>query len=267
MGKQVLATNNYSKFEMHPLNRDQVPNNRKLEASMKRLGFLDCCPMHVVRNGVDGKLLIKQGHQRFLVAQKLNLPVKYVEMDDDATIFELESGTNWKVNDYLSGYVRLGKKEYIDLKEYCDDTGISRAVASALLRGHSTRPSSAAFERDFKEGRYKINRDSQLAATVQTITDCMRANGVATYRSAMMVLALAKIVLVPKFETNRFLKKIKTYGPQMIGKRATLDQQLDMLEALYNHMSQGKLPLKFLAIQEAKNRNPVKKGKNEKNTR
>jgi len=54
--------------------------------------------------------------------------------------------------------------------------------------------------------------------------------------------------------------KIKSFH-SMMEKKANLDQYLDMLEELYNRQSRSKVPLNFLAMEEAKRRNVVGLGK------
>jgi hypothetical protein len=109
---------------MTDFNRD-VLRTKRLEKSMLKHGWIDACPLHVIRNG-NGKFKVKQGHHRFEAAKNIGIPVKYVECDDDATIFELEASTKrWTVKDYLIAFCRTGNKEYIGIKDYCDESGIN----------------------------------------------------------------------------------------------------------------------------------------------
>ena len=59
MGKQILESNNYARFELTAFNRD-AEKTKLFEMSMLKHGWIDACPLHVVRTA-EGKLLIKQG--------------------------------------------------------------------------------------------------------------------------------------------------------------------------------------------------------------
>ena len=99
----ISKTKNYDRFDLHEINRP-VKNTKKLELSMIEHGFIDAHPLHVITNG-NGKLKIKDGHHRFMVARKLGIPVKYVVCDDAAGIHQLVETTNkWSLRDYLSSY-------------------------------------------------------------------------------------------------------------------------------------------------------------------
>ena len=133
---KIYETTNYEKFELLSFNRD-VNKTKFLEASMKKHGWIDAYPMHVMR-GQNGNLRIKAGHHRFEVAQQLSIPVKYVVSDDNSTIYELEQATNnWNLNDYLVSFVRSGHPAYDKVKRYRERTGISLIACISMLGGQS----------------------------------------------------------------------------------------------------------------------------------
>ena len=250
MGKQILETNNYGKFEMTDFNRD-VKTTKLLELSMKRHGWIDACPLHVLRDG-NGKLKIKQGHHRFLAAQRIGIPVKYVECNDDATIYELEQPTRrWTMEDYLTSHCRVGLPEYLKVREYCEESGISLHHAISMLGGEAA--GSGNFQEVFKEGKYKIRKESIHALLVKDIVLLLKKQSVKFYNTSLLVQAISKILWIKDFNLSRMKSKIKTFSGQL-EKKANLDQYLDMLETLYNRQSQAKVPLKFLAYEEAKKR-------------
>jgi hypothetical protein len=253
MGKQILETNNYSKFDMMGFNRD-VGSTKKLENSMIEHGFLDACPLHVVRNG-GGRLLIKQGHHRFVAAKNLGIPVKYVESKDNVSIAKLEETTRrWSMNDYLTSFCRLGNQEYVQVRKYCDETGISVAPAIALLGGHSA--GTANFHAAFKDGSYKINHKSKHADNVKELVLFCKYKGLKFYNTNLLVSAFSKLLWVEEFKLSQMKLKIKSFHSYM-EKKASLDQYLDMLEDVYNRQSRSKIPLKFLSYEAAKARNVI----------
>ena len=253
MGKQILESNNYAKFELTTFNRD-ADKTKLLEESLRTHGWIDACPLHVVRNG-EGKLQIKQGHHRFNAARKLGIPIKYVECNDNATIHELEkTAKQWNMADYLTSYCRVGLPEYIKVREFCDETGISISPAISMLGGHSA--GSGNYQKDFKEGTYKTKKECGHAECVKSIILHFKKYGVKFYNAALLVQAVSKVAWLKEFNTSQFKSKVKLYHGIM-EKKANLDQYLDMLEELYNRQSRSKVPLKFLAMEEAKRRNVV----------
>jgi len=235
---------------MTNFNRD-VKKTKRLEKSMLKHGWIDACPLHVIRNGSD-KLKIKQGHHRFIAAQKIGIPIKYVECVDDATIYELEATTiRWSMEDYLTSHCRTGKKEYLKVRQYCDETGIGLNQAFSMLAGHAA--GSGNFQREFKEGDYKVKGTSDHAGIVKDIVLCIKKYGVPFYNTSLLVKAISKIVWVTELSLPQLKSKIKLF-PYLFEKKANLDQYLDLLEEVYNRQSRIKLPLKFLALEEAKRR-------------
>ena len=129
----IPTTTNYEMFQLLDFNRD-VSKTRKLEASMKRHGYINAYPLHVVKE--NGKLRIKGGHHRFFVASKLGLPVAYVVCEDNASIHELEAATTrWSLDDYLTSYVRMGDADYIAIQKYQQRTGIATGLCVSMLGG------------------------------------------------------------------------------------------------------------------------------------
>lgn len=256
MGKQILESKIYSKFVLTAFNRN-VKGTERLEKSMMKYGFRDVDALDV-KEIEGGKLQIRQGHHRFYVAQKLGIPVKYVVSNDDATIFELE-GTKrrWSMEDYLDSYCRVGLPEYLKVREYCDESGISLNSAMSMLGGHSA--GSGNFQHDFKSGEYKIRKGCYHAEIVKDIVLSVKKCGVKFYASTPFVQAVSKSVWVEKFSVGQFKAKIRSFA-RFVEKKATLEQYLDMIEEIYNRQSRTKVPLKFLAVEEAKRRNAIVPG-------
>jgi hypothetical protein len=253
-GLHVQVTSNYDRFEVFPCNRD-VRKTKKLEASMRKHGFLSACAIHVVPNG-SGKLRIKKGHRRFQVARSLGIPIKYLESDDKATLFELETTTeHWNLRDFLDGHVREGKPAYAAIREYHERTGIPLSLSIGLLGGHT---SVSNFTSQFKEGTFKISGGSLAATVADIVVAAKQVAEVATH--SLFVQALARCVLVPQFDPERLKKKLRTFGSLLV-KAPTLDRYAAMIEAIYNcHAPRGKqLNVAFLADQAARDRKAAKK--------
>jgi hypothetical protein len=248
--KKIMQTKDYTMFKPSSFNRD-VAKIKSLEASFQKHGWIDAYPLHVHQNG-GRQYIIKAGNHRFYVAQKLGIPVKYVVSDDDATIHELEISTRpWMLNDYLVSYCRQGRKDYVCVEKYCNETGISAAAAISMLGGHGA--SSASLSGPiFKGGKFVVKSTSH-AENVKDIVLYLKRCGVSFASTLNLVRAISKLVFVPRFDVDHMKHKIKQFA-SFIEKKATVDQYLDMLEDLYNRQSRQKIPLKFMANEGAKER-------------
>lgn len=248
---KIETTTNYELFERMDFNRD-VTKTRKLEASMKKHGFIPAYPLHCVKEG--GKLKIKGGHHRFIVASKLGLPIIYVLCSDNASIHELEDATNnWSMNDYLVSFVRLGDPDYIEVQSYVDITGIAPGMAVSMLGGEMA--SSGNKRIPFKTGEYKVTEQGRVhARLVANIANIMKSNGLVFAIERQCIMALSRIISAGQIDVDRLKKKIKAF-PEYVSKQATVDKYMDMFEAVYNRQTQGaKIPLVMLTNNAIKER-------------
>jgi len=253
----IRTTSNYGMFTLLPFNRD-IRRTKDLEASFRKYGWVPAYPMHVIPDDKNaGKYIIKGGHHRFVVAKKLQMPVRYIVCNDNADIFELEQATTpWVLGDYVMSGCRAGLPEYVEVKSYCDTTGISVGLALSMLAGETA--GSGHYGARAKSGQFRVNKDSNHATAVKDIILLCKNSEVEFYNKSLFVQALSRVLKVKELDLKRLKSKIKLFGVVM-KKKATLDQHLEQLEEIYNRNSTEKtrLPLKFLAIEAAKQRRLV----------
>lgn len=253
MGAKILESNNYEKFELTEFNRD-VKKTKYLDASMRKHGWIDAYPAHVVRNG-GGKLLIKAGHHRFTIAIRLGIPVKYVECNDNSTIHELEKATTkWTLEDYLTSYARSGKEAYLVVEDYRRRTGIGLSACISMLAGDSA--GSGNWQRAFKEGTYRLGNLNHSRVVEAIIKQC-KDSGFPYSTQNLFVQAVSKIAWAEGFASEVLKDKIKTFV-QFMKKQATKQDYIEMLDSIYNRQSHVKMPLAFLAEEAARKRNVIK---------
>lgn len=236
-----LKTKNYSLFVQHAFNRD-VTKTKKLEASMKAHGFIGAYPLHVEK--LRGKLVIKGGHHRFEVAQKLGLEIPYVICDDKASIHELEEATNnWNSKDYLLSFCRLGDPDYLAVKAFSEESGILITQSVNLLGGQLA--SSGNFTKQFKRGEYSVSSNiiyaNQVADIIKTIRSVHKWGN-----TSSCVNSISRIIKAGEANFELFHKKIKS-NINSLENKVTVDKFLYMWEEIYNKKSRGeKIPLVFL---------------------
>jgi hypothetical protein len=247
---KIQQTTSYEIFEMHEFNRD-VHKIKDLEKSMRTHGYIPAYPLHVQKNG-GGKLKVKAGHHRLFVAKKLGIPVYYVICDDLATIHELEKSTNtWSMSDYLASWCRVGKEDYIEVRNYCTRTGISLSIAASMFYGNQA--GTGNHSDSFKSGSFKI-KDRKQANAVADIVEHMKNCGVECYNAQLLVKSISRVLYVPEFDVETFKLKIRSHT-HMITKQVNEQEYMNMIEAVYNRQNKEKIPLSFLADTLAKARN------------
>lgn len=239
----------YEMFVVNPINR-KVEKTEALEASMKKHGFISAYPLHVIR-GEDGKLIIKAGHNRYTAASNLGIPVKYVICEDKATIHELEKATTpWSLTDYMESFVRAGKPDYRELKDFVESTGLRVSQGASLLRGELAGSHNGMDA--FKAGDFVV-KTRVLADRIKSIILVAKTYNVPCATNQHFVQALSKMLFVKDFNDDVFMQKIKSH-PHLFGKRVTVAEYEQLIEDVYNRQSKNKVNLAFLARSTAKER-------------
>lgn len=249
----IRESKKYDRFEVTSFNRD-VKEVRRLKVLMKREGWANAYPMDV-RKKENGKLLIVSGHHRFVAAQELGIPVKYVIDNHTMSIHEMEGATRtWSIMDFLVSHIRSGSAPHMAVKDFVDRTGIPLSIAISLMAGKSANTNQ--HNEVFKNGAYRIGDTSHAELIGDLVLFC-KEQGVSFATHSFFVKALSKVSMVDVFSPEQFKKKIKSHG-HLFQKRPDIDGFTEELEKIYNIRvsAKDKIPLKFLAEQAALGRIP-----------
>jgi len=250
MNDLVRSTTDYEKFELHPINRD-VSKIRFLTKAMREHGWIPAYPCHVRVNG-NKKFKVIDGHHRLEVAQSLGIPAKYVVCNDDISIPDLAKTVNkWSLHDFLNGYVRDGRPDYIVIKDFIEETRIPLATAIGFFRG-SPSGSGGNYSDMFINGTYKVT-STKLTDRIKDVVLYMQSLGLKYASSKPFVTALSRAMCVPEFRASDFKKKIKQY-PSLITHQSTSDGYLTEIEIVCNRGARKKEPIAFRAKEELKKR-------------
>lgn len=246
--QKIYSTKNYDLFESYYANRDLFTDD--IIKSMRKHGWIDAYPMHVTKNG--GKALkIKDGHHRFAAARTLGIPIKYTVCEDDATIPELEKTKRiYSLNDYLGMFVRMGKKEYIHLKNYHVQTGIPLSICIALHMGWARGNKSSKLA--FTSGNFII-KNLELPRVVGDVVLFCKKQGHNFASEQGFAVAVAKVGMI-KNVSIRTLKTKISQSSRLMQKQYSIENYMQMLEKIYNNRNKIKLPIVFLADQISKDR-------------
>lgn len=248
----ILVSNDYEMFELTPFNRD-IGQTILLENSMRKWGFLDAFPLYCVESP-NGKLKIKDGHHRFVVAKKLGTPVKYVIETDGPSMHQLIAATSsWSMADFLASYCKAGFEQYLAVRDYHNRTGITLSMCLSLLGGQTGAGGNLIPA--FKDGTYSI-RDQPFADDVASIVAAARTHVPEVATRTNFVSALAKAMIVEEFKATRFLHKMEKFPFKLREPASTVVDYISNINTAYNHATKDKIPLPFLIEAAMKARNP-----------
>lgn len=245
MTNKLQRTSNYSIFEGHETNRP-LHNNSALEASMKQHGFMPSSAIQVVQNG-GGKLKVVRGHNRLDVARRLGIPVWYIIDNSNTDIFKLEGERTqlWSSKDFLIGRARAGDKECLEAASFAEANGLTIGCAASLLGGQSA--DSGNMLAKVKRGTFKVG-DRTHALEVVAVSNTARDAGVKFATTSSFVGAISLVLQIPEIDKERLKRRIRAHAT-LVRKRATRNEYLEELEAVYNYASRERMPVKHRALE------------------
>ena len=254
--KTVEITKEYSNFKLSLENRDvNLKKNKakKLRQSLKKHGWIPSFPMTCFKNGSE-QLIILDGQHRFSIARELGMPVKYVVVDQEFDISEINNTQDtWKLKDYLSRWQKAGKDAYFEIEEFISShPNITLSSAISLLGGQYH--GDISLKNKYKEGRFKIKPKSRGVA--YRIANCFESiieiNKDAKHNN--MLKAIYKCFHVESFDSERLIEQCKK-NPAMIQSYSKTEDWLDLLQEIYNHGKRSnRIPLRFQAEEAMKER-------------
>lgn len=236
----LKQTNDYSKFRMHDQNRlimngEGYKPRPDLLASMKSAGFRKSQPIRVFKD-YDGGLRIFDGHNRFVTAKYLGIPVWYLEFAKEDAITPVQDNQQvrqWAIKDRAKAYAHE-IPDYAEIIAFHETTGISIRGAFSLFGGQTA--TSNNFGREINEGRFRI-RNRDYPWTVAEIVFAV-AKHVKYAATDGLVSAISKVVLVEKFSVDRMIERINK-RPDLLRQCRSWSEYIEMLEEVYNYGVKG----------------------------
>lgn len=228
------STQDYDIFESHEQNRllGNASPRRDLLLSLRQHGFKPAFPILCTKLP-NGKLKIHDGHNRFITAVHLGLPIEYKIHDAEDLLSPTEiSGTqkSWSIGEYSNAWAHdPNKPDFAEVEAFHRDTGISVNAAYSLFAGEVCGSNNYGVR--VKNGSYKIkNRDIPYRVARLVGALALHCN-FATH--IYLVGALSKVIHIEGIDLNRLVERIHRH-PELLGKQRTCEQYIDMLELIYN---------------------------------
>jgi len=257
MTAKLMVTKDYDLFEMNDLNRG-IEEKPGLLDSMARHGFMPSSPIQVTTvNGRRDRFKIIRGHHRYHYAKRLGIPLYFVVDDSNTDLHSLErdSSQSWSVTDFAESHERAGDPAYVTLMDFKRKHHLTMGAAASLVGGEGA--SSHNKLGAIRRGTFKCG-DMAHARAVVAITDYCRELGVPFATNSAFVGAVSAVLRVKEFDASVFKHRLSLHAA-MLNKRSRQDEYLEEIEALYNYQARGnRIPLKFLAIQAANERSPIR---------
>lgn len=240
MSLTVQTTKNYAQFEMHETNRvltdasGFVPR-KDLIKSMKKDGFWPAAPI-LCSTMPKGKLKIFEGHNRFVTAQFLGIPVHYIayppHLAKTPKTFS-EGIAPWKYADIAKSCAQ-DNPDYAEVMQFHESTGISLAASFSLFHGDSAGSGNA--NSFVKSGTFKIRDRSAPWLVAAIVASLGKYSSHST--SVYLVGAISKAIRAEGFNVGRMLERIDK-APELVKPCRSLTEYLDMLELIYNRNMKG----------------------------
>jgi hypothetical protein len=228
MKPQLQTTANYDRFVYNDEQRKVFPSHVKdLMESMKRWGFLPSKPIQCYQKGA--KLVIIDGHNRFIAAKNCQIPVFFVIESEDhqGSIDRVNAVVKpWVLENFIKMFVSRGIKDFIILSEYAQ-FGIPIRLAASLLVGTSVANLNSSIK-SIKDGSFKIKDRTRIDA-IKTLIEKTQGNPV--FKSRSFITAIELVMRVKDFDMEKFTARCIS-NPKFIQREATTDQMLESIENL-----------------------------------
>ena len=251
---KVNVTSDLNIFKFLTGNRPPNPQHiKRLAASIKENGML-CNPILVNENHE-----IIDGQHRYLAAKEVNSPVYYIIAKGYALsqVHTLNiNQKNWTSKEFLEGYVDMGLKDYILLKDFWTEHNwltlsdaisiCSNTTSSTAMLGSKRVLKNGKIEgkvKDFKCGTWKardMNKAQENALKIKLIEPYFKDG----YNSSVFVGTMLSLFNNSNFDHSHFMNKLRIQ-PTALVKNATRQQCEMLIEDIYNFKNRQKVNLRY----------------------
>jgi hypothetical protein len=192
---------------------------------------------------VNEKHQIIDGQHRFEAIKSLGLPLNYVILEgkglQEVQTFNLFQ-KKWTTDDYLHGYLELGKSEYAIYKSFKDRYGFGHNETMAMLAGMSAN--GGGQYQHFINGTFRVTHLEEATRHAERI---WMFNGIYSgYQRRTFVFAMLYLFNKPNFEFIDFYNKIKAQ-PSLLTHCNDAKQYVHLIEEIYNYRRREKVSLRY----------------------
>lgn len=227
---QVYRTKNYERFTSLEGNRDlNLFHYERLKKSIKEIDLSEANPILVNEN-----FQIIDGQHRYAVCKELNKPIYYILVKGyglkEVQILNMNM-KNWRMEDYIEGYCKMGKTEYLYLSSFLKQhkLGVTNSLTILCSWGSET-------------GNNLMNGSLVLTNKERGVVVSDWLNQLKPFYSGTarrsFITAMVKCYSIQKFDFNILIQKLAYQQTKMIDCVDTKNY-LILLEEIYNYRSKG----------------------------
>lgn len=236
--QKIQSTRNYTRFIVEHFNREIVKINLlAIMESMKANGFRDSGAILVQADPKNpSRLIVVDGHHRFLAAQSIGLPIKYRVLAKGANpmqeLLDHEIiSRRWSMKAFLEFHAyKAGVDDYAELLTYNKEYGIAHSSAARLFNGGV---GGTRMTKSLKQGTWRIT-DRDLPLRVGKIVKTIAGwhSRVFAARTGL-VTAIASLCAVSFFDDTTMMSQIDKHA-RLLLPVSTTEFNLDQLDKIYN---------------------------------
>lgn len=244
----VYVSNDYTKFKYLNGNR----NVSELHIERLRQSFINhhlFTPI-LVNNNYE----IIDGQHRYEASKLLNLPIYFIIKNYGIIETQIlnTNNKNWKKEDYLIGYCKMGKPEYIKFQQFMIDfPQFKIGAAERILTNEAKGSTSMNIYTNNKRGRSKpfesghfVVKDLNYAYEIaRKISDYKIYFN--RYTDILFVSTLITVFKNKNYDHKKMINKLSIPNKYKLEPQATSQGYKELLEDIYNYKSHEKLSLKF----------------------
>jgi hypothetical protein len=215
---EILETRDYSAFGFLTYNRDIDPRHvNKLVKSILKCNALKYHPIVV-----DESFNVLDGQHRLLAAEKLGIPIYYVESKGLGSEYIITSNNNskhWDPYSHLNCFIKLGKPHYMKLADILGQHKFKISLSS-IIRGCGQCVRPHANQQHFRQGTWELQDDKiqdiikqndALRTSMDIVSDVCLCAG-SWIRSDKVKQGLLQLIRRPGFHIKTFITRLKTRG-------------------------------------------------------
>ncbi len=234
---QVHTTTDYFLFKSIDGNRDL--NEMHYKRLKQSLSSNYLFTVIVVNENYE----IIDGQHRFKVISELGLPLNYIVCEgyglSEVHILNANS-KNWNSDDYLDGYCKMGKSDYLQYKKFKDRYGFGHNETMAMLAGNVRAGGDVTA--NFHNGTFKVTHYDDACKKADLIE--IIGQYYEGYKRRSFIYAVLTLLKKDQFEFSEFIGKLKK-NPTALVDCHDFTSYISLIEEIYNYRRQVKVNLRF----------------------
>jgi hypothetical protein len=234
----VKKTTNYDMFQFITANRDVYRNHvENIKKGFAQYGNLT----EVQPILVNERMQIIDGQHRFIASMELGHPIYYTVVEGigiaEARAMNILHAS-WTTDDYAASYAAQGSLNYQQYIQLREDYGFAHAITMSACT--NTQKLNGEFGK-FRRGEFVIPHIDETKVILSKLREVVDHAPTKTNRGSET--ALMKIMQSDNYDHRRMVNKMETWGANKFKRYVSVEDNLKMLEDLYNYKTANKVRL------------------------